>query len=151
MQLRRPTDKLAGACWLPRFIDKARKFLAGELPKEYADGFCNPRALDGVFLSFFTLSKDKFLEVVRNSQGDDERIADWFRAQPAVTPEKIGNWNEEAPRIGAPGQRGHEIFRKLVTERYPTRLIPASNLSSKSSKPTNILPSDFRSFTASRE
>ncbi len=77
------------------------------------------RAMDGVFLSFFDLNKDGFLEAVRNCEGDDELVAKWFRAQPNVTPAQIESWNYQAPRIGAPGHRGYEIFRKLVSERYP--------------------------------
>jgi hypothetical protein len=119
MQLRGPREQLGGACWLPRFIDKTRKFLAGELPLDYAEGFGNPHAMDGVFLKFFALNKDRLLEAVRNSAGDDERVTAWFRAQPEVTSDKIIAWNDLAPRIGAPGERGYEIFSKLVRERYP--------------------------------
>ena len=119
MKLRGPREELAGVCWLPRFIDKARTFLAGELPKDYADRFCNRRAMDGIFLAFFDLDKEEIVEAVRDSDGDDELVTKWFRAQSGVTPAKIDNWNREAPRIGAPGQRGFEIFQKLVRGRYP--------------------------------
>lgn len=118
MKLRGPREQLAGVCWLPRFIDKAKLFLAGKLPQDYADGFCSSRAMDGVFLNFFALEKDSFLEAVRHG-GDDGQVANWFRAQPQATPEKIRAWNDLAPRIGAPGQRGYEIFSARVCERYP--------------------------------
>lgn len=119
MKLRGPREQLAGVCWLPRLIDKARQFLAGDLPKDYADRFCNRRATDGVFLHFFALDKESFLEAVRAAGSDDEPVANWLRAQPQATAEKIREWNELAPRIGAPGQRGYEIFSARVRERYP--------------------------------
>jgi len=119
MKLRGPREQLAGACWLPRFIDKAKLFLAGKLPPDYADGFCSSRAMDGVFLNFFAMEKDGFIEAVRHAGGDDEQVANWFRAQSQATVENIQAWNELAPRIGAPGQRGYEIFRARVRERYP--------------------------------
>jgi hypothetical protein len=119
MRLRGPREQVGGVCWLPRFIDKARQYLAGTLAKEYAEGFCNPHAMDGLFLKFFDLDQDQFLEAVRNSGESDEGVAEWFCAQSGVTPDKIDNWNRDAPRIGAPGQRGYKIFSKLVRERYP--------------------------------
>ena len=118
-RLRSPSEKLADTCWLPRFVDKARRFLANELSPEYAGRFCNPRAMDGLFLAHFVIGQEEFMEAVRASDGNDGQVADWFRAQAGVTNESVSNWNREAPKIGAVGQRGHEIFRKLVTERYP--------------------------------
>jgi hypothetical protein len=119
MQFRSPRDELAGVCWLPRFIDKAREHLDGNLPSEYTKGFCNPRAMDGLFLASFSISKEEFLDAVSASRGDDAQIAKWFSTQAGVTRNKIAGWNALAPKIGAPGQRGYEIFSKLVRERYP--------------------------------
>jgi hypothetical protein len=59
MQLRRPSDRLAGVCWLPRFVDKARKFLDGTLPQEYALRLGDAQAVDGVFLRHFGLAKQQ--------------------------------------------------------------------------------------------
>jgi hypothetical protein len=119
MQLRTPSDQLAGVCWLPRFIDKVRKFLDGTLPPEYALRLGESRAMDGVFLRHFGLTKQQVLEAVRASAGNDGSVLEWFRAQPGVTADRINKWNQLAPNIGRPGHLGHELFRQLVTEVYP--------------------------------
>ena len=119
MKLRAPADRLVDTCWLPRFVDKARLSLAGELPKDYADRFCDRRSIDGVFLHHFELNRESIIEAVRVSEKDDARMGEWFLTQPGVTAATISSWNQLGPLIGKPGQRGHEIFRSAIKERYP--------------------------------
>jgi len=118
MQLRRPSEKMADVCWLPRFIDKARAFLNGTLPETYGLRLGDSHAVDGVFLRHFGLTKQQVLEAVRVSAGNGDQVAEWFAAQPGVTAEKISDWNQLAPNIGRPGHLGHELFKKMVTEVY---------------------------------
>jgi hypothetical protein len=97
MKLRRPTDRLADVCWLPRFIDKARAKLDGTLPDEYIRRFGDSKGMDGTFLRFFGLTKEAFVEAVRTSDGSDLRVAKWFYAQPGVSDQKVEEWNAIAP------------------------------------------------------
>jgi hypothetical protein len=120
MKLRRPSEQLAGVCWLPRFIDKARESINGTLPEEYAKRFGSQRGMDGAFLKAFGLTKENFVEAVRAAGDDDQRVADWFRAQPGVNPEAIGRWNKTAPEIGRPGRPEHEIVKKTFAKYYPS-------------------------------
>ncbi len=119
MQLRRPSDKLAGVVWLARFTDKARAFLDGTIPPEYAAQFCGPEAMDGTFLRVFRLTKEAFVEAVRASAGNDESVAEWFRAQPSVSEAKIETWNASAPHFGRPGQPGRETLVWAREHVYP--------------------------------
>ncbi|MSU64812.1 MAG: DUF5069 domain-containing protein [Opitutus sp.] len=89
MKLRRPTDKLAGCVWLPRFIDKARHHLAGTLDPDYVRPFCHPLATDGVFLAHFALAKEEVIGQVAAANGSDELVAAWFAQRPQCTPERI--------------------------------------------------------------
>ena len=118
MKLRRPADRLADVCWLPRFIDKARAVIDGTLPPEYAKRFGSRRGMDGTFLQFFGLTKEAFVEAVRASRGSDVAVAKWFYAQPGATDEKVEEWNRFAPEFGRPGEPGFEIFQWAMQNIY---------------------------------
>lgn len=107
---RRPTDKLAGCMWLARLTEKIRIHLAGELDHSFQMPFCNRRATDGLFFAHFGLTKEEIIEVVRTSNGDDEKIATWFLTRSADMPEKIAAWNKIAPHLGRAGYPGEAIF-----------------------------------------
>src|SRR2546430_1286770 len=109
IKLRRPTDKIGGCVWLPRFIDKCRLYQAASLPADYKLSFCNPQGIDGVFLSHFSLAKEEFLRVVSETDGDPG-VAAWLEVQGMLTPGRVTAWNELAPTIGQPGQPGEKGF-----------------------------------------
>jgi Domain of unknown function (DUF5069) len=116
--LRRPADTLSGVMWLPRFIDKARMHLAGTLPPDYAFAFCHPRGVDGVFLAFFGLEKDDFIEAVKTAGPDDAPVAAWFLRQRGATPDKIAEWNATAPQLGRPGFPMHDVLPWTLRKFY---------------------------------
>ena len=116
--MRRPSERLAGVCWLARFVDKARQILDGTLPKEYAERFCDRRGMDGAFLRRFGITKEGLMHAVRDSKNDDELVAKWFLAQPGVTAQKIQEWNRDAPLFGKPGHPGHEVFQWAMKHVY---------------------------------
>ncbi len=99
-----------GCCWLPRFADKTRQLLAGQLPLAYRLAFGSPLGIDGYFLKHFGLVRRDFIRAVRSAP-DDAALATWFLACPAVTSHAIEAWNEFAPKLGARGQPGHFIFQ----------------------------------------
>lgn len=112
MKLRGPNERLAGCCWLPRFSDKARLYLEGQLPRLYRVAFGNRFGVDGYFLRHFNLSCEKFLAGVRQAANDDD-LGRWFISLPGVSHERIVDWNAAAGNLGAPGHPGY-LSRQLV-------------------------------------
>lgn len=112
MQLPRPHDQLAGCVWLPRFAEKARRFLAQQLPLTYRLAFGSRLGIDGAFLRHFDLTASQFLVAVRRS-ADNEALAKWFLSLPAASRERIAEWNRRAALLGAKGHPGY-LTRHLV-------------------------------------
>jgi len=112
MHLPRPQDQLAGCVWLPRFAEKARRFLAQQLPLTYRVAFGSRLGIDGAFLRHFGLTVSQFLVAVRRSE-DSAALAQWFLSLPAVSSERIAEWNRRAVSLGAKGQPGY-LTRHLI-------------------------------------
>lgn len=112
MRLPRPQDQLAGCVWLPRFAEKARRFLAQELPCTYRLAFGSRFGIDGAFLRHFGLTVPQFLIAVRRSE-DSAALVQWFLSLPAVSPERITEWNRRATLLGTKGQSGY-LTRHLI-------------------------------------
>jgi hypothetical protein len=117
-RIRLPSERLADCCWLPRFADKTRQLLAGELPILYRVALGSPLGVDGFFLRHFRLSRADFIRAVRSS-ADDPDLAKWFVAQPHVGAETIDEWNREAPHLGAKGHPGRGTFLFVRWFLYP--------------------------------
>lgn len=117
MKSRRPTEKLAGCVWLPRFVDKARHHSAGTLPADYAQPFCHPLGTDGLFLAHFEIGKDEILQVIADSN-DDDTVEKWFQNRAPYTPEKVAAWNDLAPNIGKEGHPAHQGFLWILRQYY---------------------------------
>ena len=126
MQLPRPYDQLAGCVWLPRFAEKARRFLAQQLPLTYRAAFGSRLGIDGVFLRHFGLTVDQFLAAVRHS-ADNEALAKWFLALPAVTSERIARWNRRATLLGAKGHPGYLTRHLIKWVFYPKSVLDPVN------------------------
>ncbi len=118
MKLRRPTAMLAGCVWLPRFIDKTRHHLAGQLDQDFMLPFCHPMATDGVFFSHFEIEKEEIIRVIAESKGRDEFVVDWFEHRAQYTPEKVRAWNELAPNIGKEGYPMRRGFLWALKQYY---------------------------------
>lgn len=118
LRLPKPTERLAGCVWLPRFAAKVRLHHAGELEGDYLLAFCHPRAMDGRFLDHFGLDKDATLAAIRGARTDEE-LAQWFTSAAGVTPDRIEAWNKFAPRIGSPGQPGERELTYMLRRIYP--------------------------------
>jgi hypothetical protein len=71
-----PRETMAGWVYLPRFIDKIRLHLAGQLPPDYQENFT--RGFDGQWLKAAGLTSETFIEVVKNSITDGQ-VCDWVR------------------------------------------------------------------------
>jgi len=73
---RSPRETMGGWMHLPRYIDKTRLHLAGQLHPEYQPNF--GKGFDGAWLKAAGLTHEQFIEVVRNTITDGE-VADWVR------------------------------------------------------------------------
>ncbi len=96
--------------WLARFVDKARHHHADTLDSDFVQPFCHPLATDDALFKHFEISKNEILAVVRESNGDDARVAEWVTHRPPGSPERIAAWNELAPNLdkeGYPVRRGY--------------------------------------------
>jgi hypothetical protein len=71
---RSPRETMCGWVYLPRFIDKIRLHLAGQLPADYQENFT--KGFDGAWLKAAGVTAEIMIEVVRNSITDGQ-VADW--------------------------------------------------------------------------
>lgn len=97
-----PRAELAGCCWLPRFVAKARQWQDGKLSAEYAARFCDHDSVDDHFLRFFEWSGAGLVDAAIRLRVDAE-LAAWFCAQPGIDAARIAAWNELAENLGRPG------------------------------------------------
>jgi uncharacterized protein DUF5069 len=112
MKLRRPTDELAGCCWLARIADKVRASEQGDFPLLYRLSLGSPIGVDGYFLRHFRLSFREFRNVVIETE-NDENLAQWFLNQPGVNSSIIASWNAYGPKLGTPGYP-FSLLRHLI-------------------------------------
>ncbi len=98
-----PRDaSLAGCVWLARFLVKARRLLADELPPDYVERFGHPEGVDGNFFRFFSIGHEQLMDEVRREPSDDA-VAFWFLALPGIDADRIAAWNDFAEKLGHPG------------------------------------------------
>jgi hypothetical protein len=71
---RSPKEVMSGWAHLPRFVDKIRLHLAGQLPKDYQENFT--KGFDGSWLKAAGVTAEQMIEVVKNSITDGQ-VADW--------------------------------------------------------------------------
>ena len=122
MHFPRPQDQLAGCVWLPRFAEKARRFLAQQLPFIYRLAFGSRLGIDGAFLRHFGLTVEQFLAAVRQS-ADNEALAQWFLSLPAASAERIAEWNRRAASLGAKGHPGYFTRHLIKWVFYPKSVV----------------------------
>jgi len=65
---------MAGWIYLPRYVDKIRLHLAGNLHPDYQPNF--GKGFDGMWLNAAGITHEKMIEVVQNSLTDGE-VCDW--------------------------------------------------------------------------
>jgi hypothetical protein len=67
--------------------------------------------MDGLFLHFFNIAPDEFINNVRE-HSTDEDLERWFLRLHGVTPEKIRQWNNFVVPLGSAGTCSHSKFQK---------------------------------------
>ena len=106
-------DTLAGCVWLARFLAKARRLLADQLPPEYVERFGLPDGVDGYFFRFFGLSHEQMMDAIRR-EPSDAAVARWFLALPGIDDARILAWNAFAERLGQPGHSMADRLREVL-------------------------------------
>lgn len=90
--LRSPSEKIAGICYLGRMLDKIRLHAAGLLPADYVGNLGT--GFDGRALSFLWIEYPSLVDRVKQG-GTDEEIVEWAFAQGRRPgSEEIEVWNE---------------------------------------------------------
>jgi hypothetical protein len=141
MNLPDPEETLAGCCWLPRILAKARAYTRGSLPHSYRMAFGSRIGVDGYFCRHFNISRAELLAAV-NATAVDEKLAKWFLAQPLITPASVAEWNDLAPKLGSKGYPGYCTLHLVKWMLYPksisipTRSIFAAIQRDESRKPS---------------
>jgi hypothetical protein len=93
---RSPRETMDGWHYLPRYIDKIRLHLAGQLHSDYTDNL--GKGFDGMWLKAAGLTHEQFVEIVKNSLSDGE-VFDWVRQNVKRTPaEKAAHWQDVLSR-----------------------------------------------------
>jgi len=73
---RSPREMMDGWVHLPRFVDKIRLHLAGQLTPDYQENFT--KGFDGSWLRAAGVSAEQMIQVVKNSITDGQ-VSDWVR------------------------------------------------------------------------
>lgn len=110
-----PRAKLAGCVWFARIRAKAVLLGAGDLGGDYEPFFCHPKGVDGQFLRFFSLDRDRIVEVAGRSEGE---IVAWFSSLPQAAPDRIEEWNHLAENLGRKGFPMAEQFARGMQGAY---------------------------------
>lgn len=97
---------MSGWIYLPRFVDKIRLHLAGQLHPDYQENFCI-KGFDAMWLEAAGVKAEDFIEIVRHSITDGQ-VADWVRTQvnkteseKAAHRDKVLNHGRQSEELGA--------------------------------------------------
>ena len=116
MSIRGPHQQLAGCFHLARLVDKVRHQLVGTLSEDFHRYLFHPKGIDGVFLSYFSLTKEEIVEVVQRFQDDDSQIESWFNDRVGDDQQLMGGWNALALKLGRKGYPMAELFDRAKQE-----------------------------------
>jgi hypothetical protein len=99
---------MAGWAYLPRFIDKIRLHLAGNLHADYQENFT--KGFDGAWLKAAGVTAEQMIEVVRHSVTDGQ-VADWVAKNVRKSAAEKAAFNEFVLKRGT---EGGEITERLA-------------------------------------
>ena len=93
---RSPREIMDGWHYLPRYIDKIRLHLAGQLHSDYTENF--GAGFDGMWLRAAGVKHEQMIEVVRKSVTDGQ-VCDWVRQNvKRSAAEKDAHWQDVLSR-----------------------------------------------------
>jgi hypothetical protein len=107
---RSPRETMDGWHWLPRYVDKIRLHLAGQLHSDYTENF--GKGFDGFWLKAAGVTQEQMIEVVKNTASDGQ-VCDWVRqnVKKSAT-EKDACWQDILSRPKADDSGSLERFKK---------------------------------------
>lgn len=105
---RSPRETMAGWAYLPRFLDKVRLHLAGQLHADYQENFAH-KGFDAKWLAAAGLAPEQFLAVVANSVTDGQ-VCDWVAQQVKKTEAEKAAFNAAVLNYG---REGEEVKARL--------------------------------------
>lgn len=97
-----------GLLHLPRFLAKAEKHLAGELPESYRRNF--RKGFDGFLCLHLGVDPDEVVEIVRTSSSGEERDRRLLGRFPGDL--KVHVWNRKLVQMGM-SEMGRERLREV--------------------------------------
>lgn len=97
-----------GLLHLPRFLAKAEKYLAGELPKSYQRNF--RKGFDGFLCLHLGVDPDEVVEIVRTSPSEEERDRRLLDLFPGDL--KVHSWNRKLVQMGM-SEMGRERLEEV--------------------------------------
>ena len=107
-------ETMAGWSYLPRYIDKIRLHLAGQLHSDYQANL--GKGFDGMWLKAAGVTHEQMVEVVKNSVTDGE-VCDWVRQNGKKSDvEKAAHWAAVLSRPKADDPAALERFKMRKQE-----------------------------------
>lgn len=98
--------------YLPRYVDKIRLHLAGQLHSDYQENF--GKGFDGLWLKIAGVTHEQMIDLVKNSVTDGQ-VCDWVRQHVKKSvAEKAAHWSEmmSRPRSGDEAAQARLKMRK---------------------------------------
>lgn len=108
---RSPREVMSGWVYLPRFVDKIRLNLIGQLHADYQNNFT--KGFDAAWLKAAGVTAEQMIELVENSITDGQ-VADWVAKNVKKTDEEKAAFREF---ILNRGTEGGEITARLVARK----------------------------------
>ena len=110
---RSPREVMNGWHYLPRYIDKIRLHLAGQLHDDYKENL--GKGFDGMWLKAAGVTHEQFIAVVKNSLTDGQ-VCDWVRLNvKKAQAEKDAFWQDVLSRP-KPGDEAAQARLKMRKE-----------------------------------
>ena len=112
--LRSPRETMCGWAHLPRYIDKIRLYLAGQLPPDYIELFGDQS--DHRWLEAAGVTHEQMIEVVRGTLTEGQ-VYDWVRTHVQRSDEEKARAADLILRYPLPGDdAGRERFERRKRE-----------------------------------
>ncbi len=108
---RSPREVMSGWVYLPRFVDKIRLHLVGQLPADYQTNFT--KGFDAAWLKAAGVTAEQMIELVENSITDGQ-VADWVAKNVQKTDDEKAAFRDF---ILQRGTEGGEITERLQTRK----------------------------------